>query len=111
MSRLLQMAKEWARELGSPRYRNHELLVAEVVSWGFNEVEGRGRNPDVVLKEMLKKIDDGLGPVIDLAPAREPDAGDHDRDGVDAQSSEPHRVGNGERGVGEPDPTEDGDKH
>lgn len=108
--RLLQMAKEWARELGSPRFKNHELLVAEVVQWGFREVEERGRNPDAVLKEMLKRIDDGIGPVIDLAPAidlaaaRQPDAGDDDGDGVNPEGTEPHGVGSGKRGPGKPDP-------
>lgn len=51
--RLVSMAMEWATELG--KYRGYELLVAEYTVWGFDEVE-RGRNPDVVLKEVLAKI-------------------------------------------------------
>ena len=49
------MAMEWATELG--KLKGCELLVAEYTMWGFAEVE-RGRNPDVVLKEVLAKIEE-----------------------------------------------------
>lgn len=51
--KLVAMAAEWATELG--RFKGHELLVADETLWGFSEVD-RGRNPDIVLKEMLSKI-------------------------------------------------------
>lgn len=53
--KLVKMAAEWATELG--KFRGYELLVAEYTVWGFKEVE-RGRNPDVVLKEVLAKIEE-----------------------------------------------------
>lgn len=49
------MAIEWARELSRREYNGHEQIVAEVVAWGFMEVE-RGRHPDAVLKEILSKV-------------------------------------------------------
>ena len=49
------MALEWATELG--KLKGCELLVAEHAAWGFNEVD-RGRTPDVVLKEVLAKIEE-----------------------------------------------------
>lgn len=51
------MALEWARELG--RFWGHEHLVAEEATWGFAELE-RGRHPDAVLKEVLKRIEDRI---------------------------------------------------
>lgn len=51
-------AMEWATELC--KFRGYELLVAEYTQWGFDEVE-RGRNPDVVLKEVLAKIEENKG--------------------------------------------------
>ena len=54
-TKLAWMAMEWATELG--KFRGYELLVAEYTMWGFDEVE-RGRNPDVVLKEVLAKIEE-----------------------------------------------------
>lgn len=53
--KLAKMALEWATELG--KFRGCELLVVEYIMWGFEEVE-RGRNPDVVLKEVLAKIEE-----------------------------------------------------
>lgn len=55
----LAMAKEWARELGKAKYNGMELFVAEVIAWGFAEVD-RGRPPDTVLKEMLAKCDEQI---------------------------------------------------
>lgn len=54
---MLQIAKEWADELG--KFRGHEAIVAEIAAEAFGEVE-RGRNADVVLKEMLAKIEDRI---------------------------------------------------
>ena len=55
--KLLAMATEWATELS--KFRGHELLVSEVMLWGFDEVE-RGRHPDIVLKEVIAKIGEQL---------------------------------------------------
>lgn len=55
--RLLSIASEWAVELG--KFKGHELLVAEIAAWGFQEVD-HGRHPDAVLKDMLAKIADGI---------------------------------------------------
>jgi hypothetical protein len=52
-SYLRQMAKEWAREIG--RLDGDEQIIAKHTIWGFGEVE-RGRNPDVILKEVLTRI-------------------------------------------------------
>ena len=61
--RLVALAVEWANELS--KFRGHELLVSEVTLWGFGEVE-RGRHPDIVLKEVLAKINERLPQSINL---------------------------------------------
>ena len=53
MTDWLGMAKEWAKEIGTLQVPYH--IIAEQTAWGFKEVEA-GRNPDVVLKELLAKI-------------------------------------------------------
>lgn len=103
--RMLQIAGEWATELG--KFKGHELLAAEIASWGFLEVE-KGRPPDTVLKEVLVKIQQAIANeerILDWDKAKsassgQPDAGNEDGDAVDPQSSEPHRVRNGESGPG-----------
>lgn len=55
----LSMAREWARELGKHAYNGHEHIVAEETMHGFAEVE-KGRHPDIVLKEVLAKIEDRI---------------------------------------------------
>lgn len=47
------MAKEWATELG--KFKGHEMIAAEEATWGFEQVN-KGRNPDIVLKEVLIRI-------------------------------------------------------
>ena len=54
------MAREWARELGAKKFDGHESIVTEEIVAGFAEVE-RGRHPDAVLREVLKKIEDRIG--------------------------------------------------
>ena len=56
--RLLSIAREWANELS--KFKGQELLVADVVAWGFIQVMERGRHPDVVLQEVLAKIKERL---------------------------------------------------
>lgn len=53
MRNMMAMAKEWATELG--KFSGHEHIVADETMKGFEEVE-KGRNPDIVLKEVLAKI-------------------------------------------------------
>lgn len=64
--RLMTMAAEWATELS--KFKGHELLVSEEAVWGFGEVE-RGRNPDIVLKEVLAKIAERLPQSVSLSNA------------------------------------------
>lgn len=58
-ARVVGMALEWAKELNKYKKPAQLKIVSEVTMWGFGEVE-RGRNPDVVLKEVVKKIEDRL---------------------------------------------------
>ena len=57
--RMLAIVQEWATELGKPEYKGHELIVADEAAKGFMDVE-RGRNPDVVLPEVLRRIRDRI---------------------------------------------------
>lgn len=63
--RMLRMAKEWADELS--KFKGYEYLVAKEAEWGFAEVE-KGRNPDIVLKEVLKRIEDRACPSTEPTP-------------------------------------------
>lgn len=47
------MATEWAKELS--KLKAPYQIVSIETAWGFMEVE-RGRNPDIVLKEVLTRI-------------------------------------------------------
>lgn len=55
--RMLKIAQEWALELG--KIKGHEAIVCAETMTGFEEVD-KGRNPDVVLREVLAKIEERI---------------------------------------------------
>lgn len=57
----LGMAREWATEFNKFDLKDKIYAedVAQIMAWGFEEVQ-KGRNPDVVLKEVLAKINERI---------------------------------------------------
>jgi hypothetical protein len=49
-----KLAKEWAK---LANYDAPWHIIAEEMSWGFREVESGSRHPDIVLKDVIERIE------------------------------------------------------
>ena len=60
---VLKLAREWADKINDIKGIPQHILAKEL-SWGFRQVES-GRHPDIVLKDVLERIEWHRKPVIE----------------------------------------------